>query len=196
MSIRIPPGFAEVWMSFNLSTDPELMYTSIGVDLANGVGADQASADSLLTAMKSAIDDLVASVYSLGPGHVIFGNDGGDIRVDGSIASTAGLAATGPLPQNTAWLLTKNTALGGRRNRGRLYIPGVSNNLVGANGVLTTAAIAVGNTAGTNLLNNLLATAEAEGVVLFHNSAPATPTPITSIKCQSRVATQRRRMRP
>lgn len=196
MSARIPPGFAEIWTQLNVVGDQEAMYFSLGVDLAVGVSATQSAADTLINAVRNAIDNIVSNLYTLGPGHVIFGNDGGDVRIDGSSAPVAGAAAGEPLPQNCAVLFRKNTAAGGRRNRGRFYVPGPPEASVDKAGLLSGAYMTTCQAAGTAILNDVTGTAEAEGLVLFHDTAPFTPTAITALEPQSRIATQRRRLRP
>lgn len=196
MSARIPPGFAEAWMQFNVTGDPENMYTALGLDLAVGVTATQAAADAILAAMQGAIDNAVGNDYTIGPGHVIFGQDGGDIRIDGSTAPVAGLGVGPSLPNNCAWLLRKLTASGGRRGRGRMYIPGCIESGVGASGGVGGAAFTVLQAVGTNLISALEALAEVEDVVLLHDTAPFDPTDITAIEPSTKIATQRRRLRP
>jgi hypothetical protein len=196
VSARIPPGFAEVWTQLNVSGDQEAMYFSLGVDLAVGVGATQTAADNLLIAVRDAIDNVVSNLYTLGPGHVLFGQDGGDIRIDGTTAPVAGVGAGEPLPPNCAVLYRKNTTAGGRRGRGRFFVPGAPESSVDKVGTLLGSYMVIAQAAGVNIINNVTATAEAEGLVLFHDTAPFTPTPITALEPQSRLATQRRRLRP
>lgn len=196
MSARIPPSFGELWFQFNVGGDPEPMYCALGVDLAAGVVPNQGEADTMLSTGIAALNDIVNDDYGLGPGHVIYGNDGGDIRIDSSITQVAGARTGTPVPQNTAFLVRKLTGSGGRRNRGRMYIPGVTNTDVTAIGGCTSGILTIAAATCTALQANLVALGTIDGLVLFHETAPFTPTPITSLEIQPRVATQRRRMRP
>jgi len=195
MSARIPPGFAEVWTQYVLSTDPEPMYTSLGVDLAVGVGATQTDADALLGAVRTSIVALITNNYVLGPGHVIFGQDGGDIRIDGSLANLTGTGTGSASSQNTALLVRKLTALGGRRNRGRLFMPGINEANVDPNGQITAGTFGGYVTGWNNVRTAIIALAQADDVVVFHDTAPFTPTVVTALTAQQTVATQRRRLR-
>lgn len=98
------------------------------------------------------------------------------------------------LPQNCAYLIKKITGVGGRRNRGRMYVPGVPENVVDAAGNLLAAEIdAIQGMLGTWFTALQAITALGDPVILHNNSS--TPTPITSFQCDPRIATQRRRMR-
>jgi hypothetical protein len=196
LSARIPPGFAELWLAWSTSGDAEQMFTSIGLDLATGVTPSQTNTDALTAIARSALDDICSADYQVGGGHIIWGQDGSDIRIDSANNLVTGLTAGSALPPNCAYLVRKLTDLGGRRARGRMFIPGVPEGTVGANGVLTGAGLTAVNTAVLALLTNLEGNAAVEGLVLFHDTAPFTPTPITSLEAQSKIATQRRRMRP
>lgn len=196
MSARIPPGFAEVWMQFTTPLDPEPMYSAFGIDLASGVPMDQAEATSILGWSDLSVAPTIGAEYFCGPGHVIAGQDGGDVRYDGTHAAIPGTNSGNSCPNNTAFLVRKVTAQGGRRGRGRMYWPGVPEGDVGPTGVLTSGALNDLGTACNLLKSNLEALLSVDGLVLFHETAPFTPTPITDLLHMPRVATQRRRMRP
>lgn len=196
MSARIPPGFAEVWIQFTVALDAEPMYSAIGVDLSVGTVVDTAAADGMLDAAKAALAPMVSSTYNIGPGFVISGQDGGDLRVDGTTAASAGTHAGAPLPNNCAILFKKVTASGGRRFRGRMFIPGVAETSVGETGILAPALVTIANTAALALRTNLVALSTVDSLQLLHADAAVPPTLITTLTAQTRIATQRRRMRP
>jgi hypothetical protein len=118
-------------------------------------------------------------------------------RVD---PSTGGRASTNLLTQNTTWLITKRSASGGKRNRGRWFFPGVPDVSVNDVGVLNVNEVTDWNTALFAYLQTVLAAATIEGLYILHSQGtggggPLAPTAITSLTCDSRVATQRKRMR-
>lgn len=196
MSNRVPVGCLEAWCQFTLSTDPEPMYTSLGIELViPAPGPNQTDTDAILNIMIDRFKAMVANDYTVGPGHCVWGNIGGDTRIDGSMAGEVGTNGTEPLPQNSAILIRKSTGQGGRRAQGRLYVPGLDNTDVAANGSLTAAAQAALQTQADGLLTDLNALAVVDNVVLLHNSAPFDPSPILSLTVQKFLATQRRRMR-
>jgi hypothetical protein len=196
MSARIPPNFAEVWTQFNVTGDNENMYVALGVDLAVGVAANQTDTDVLLAAALGALRPMVSSDYTLGPGHVIWGQDGGDIRIDGTASPAAGTSSAGGAAPNCAVLVRKLTAAGGRRGRGRMYVPGPPDGSVNPNGDLSTAYKTTCTTQVNALLSNMVALVQVDACVLFHDTSPFTPTTITSLEVQNKIATQRRRLRP
>lgn len=196
MSAKIPPGFAEIWIQFNLAADPEPMFCALGVDLAPGTVPNQAEADAMLSSVSLNVRPIVSSDATVLPGHVIYGNDGGDIRVNGTGNATAGTGAAAALPNNCAVLLHKRTAAGGRRGRGRMYVPSPAESSVGSTGNLVAAFVTTCNAAAAAMRSDLIGLPTIDDVVLLHDSAPFTPTVITALEPAARIATQRRRLRP
>lgn len=111
------------------------------------------------------------------------------------IDAVRGTSSNGALPPNCAVLITKNTAAGGRRNKGRLYAPPTipGENLVDPVGNLFPSDLP----AVQGTYDVLFAGFATAGLtpVLFHQSGDQEPTEITSLLVNSRLATQRRRMR-
>src|SRR3954449_10624373 len=103
-----------------------------------------------------------------------------------------------PCTGNIAFIMRKLTGFPGRKNRGRLYLPGVSEQDVDHNGMVQQSKL-------TELQNNLnnwtIAFQGAHtSVQLFHNMPEGgnpvnyAPTPLTDLRWESQVGTQRRRM--
>lgn len=107
----------------------------------------------------------------------------------------SGSAAGLGLVPNTALLIKKNTASGGRRNRGRMYVPPVwpPETKVDGNGVIDSGEV----TTLQNQYNSAFADLVTNNCppMLFHSEAPFTATAITGFTVQSLMATQRRRLR-
>lgn len=106
-----------------------------------------------------------------------------------------GTIAQNGVPPNCAMLVNKQTALGGRKNRGRIFFPPITflASSVDDAGFVATAQVSnfqtklnLWHTEMTNL--NLVP-------VLLHSSPADEPTPISSFLLQTQLATQRRRMR-
>lgn len=97
-----------------------------------------------------------------------------------------------PEPPQVAYLMKKRTALGGRLNRGRFYLPGVQTSHVDLDGSVDGGQL--GNlTAAALVLLLGLADADMNMVVLHGGSS--TPTVVTQLLADPFVATQRRRLR-
>lgn len=196
MSARIPPGFAEMWAQFNVPGDPEPMFISCGFDVAAGETPTLAITNSIMAIWDTNFDNVLSSSYTVGPGHIVWGNDGGDIRIDATNTPQQGDIATVASPQNAAILCRKLTAAGGRRGRGRFYVPGIPRDKVNEIGTIDGTHLSNFNSALDDIFSTLIAHAVVDALVLFHESAPHTPTAITDLVAVSPLATQRRRLRP
>jgi hypothetical protein len=133
--------------------------------------------------------------YSLEACIASFGTIDGDV-VGEFHDHEQGTVSDSPITSNCALLVKKNTALGGRRNRGRFYAPPtfLNEGAVDASGNIAAGPLATLQTLWTNLFNEL-ATADLEPQ-LFHQGAGApVPTPIVAFTVDPMIATQRRRMR-
>lgn len=107
---------------------------------------------------------------------------------------TVGTQSLDSIPANCAVLIKKNTAAGGRRNRGRMYLPAVA--LQGSD-VLPSGFLASGEAAARQTQFDGAITALAAFSilpVLFHSDG-GTPTAISSFSVEAQLGTQRRRMR-
>lgn len=111
------------------------------------------------------------------------------------IAPVVGTLVDTAMPPNTAILVRKLVSAGGRRNRGRFYLPPVypGEGNVDSGGNIIAGSVTNMNTWYTKLFTNLVAVNLKP--VLFHSEAPFTPSVITGFSVQSVVATQRRRLR-
>jgi hypothetical protein len=108
------------------------------------------------------------------------------------ITATSGSATS--LPTNCAFLVHKNTTESGRQGKGRMYLPAFP---LGEADVNNTGTITANFSAVQTRLDNFydyLTTTESLEVRLFHTT-PRASTPIDSFSLDTRIATQRRRMR-
>jgi|SRR6185312_11470062 len=172
------------------------MLVAIGIDLAAGSSGTQALTNTILDAGTNRLKEMVSSSYTVDGAFVIYGNDGGDLRFDGTTAPVAGLRNPNAFPNNCAFLLHKVTGSGGRRGRGRMYVPGCAEGDIDNLGVLGSTIKAVLDASATNFLSDLVTLADVDACVLLHQSSPFTPTIITGLTVDTRIATQRRRLRP
>lgn len=193
--MSVPIGFVDAWVRYRLTGDTEPMFTHLGYRV-DTPPFGQAEADALILEMQAALDGTATSSYTLDGGYVLVGNDGGDLRYD-VITSRPGALGGSAIVQNTALLVRKNTGLGGRRNRGRMFLPGTPATFVSPTGVITASHVTAAQTA-VNLLMSpaLFSAANVDAAVLFHETPPFTPSVITSLDVQPLAATQRRRLRP
>jgi hypothetical protein len=98
-------------------------------------------------------------------------------------------------PPQTAMLIRKNTALGGRAGRGRMYQPGVPEAFVNGAGELTGTTATIITALYADFLT-ILGGSDIPMVLLHAEGSPiTTPTTVTSLEVDARCATQRRRNR-
>jgi hypothetical protein len=118
---------------------------------------------------------------------------------DGPMAEVAAQLQGGSddpsVPPNVAVLVKKNTAMGGRMNQGRLYIPGCPESWVDFGGKLIPNGVTGYQVACDKLLDEL--TDLEVPMMLLHGTEHEGwfPLAVTSLSVQSTVATQRRRLR-
>jgi hypothetical protein len=118
----------------------------------------------------------------------------GPIVTENTTLAGVGATSLEAVPVNCAVLVRKNTASGGRRNRGRLYMPPawISEGNIGPSGtILSTFVTAVQVRANTTRAR--LVTSGQAPMVLHSDGAAGTL--ITNFSVDGRLATQRRRMR-
>lgn len=203
MGLIIPPGFAEIAMEIVNAGDPDPWYVTWGVDTdaADGdiVGVGLASIgsfdDSWLVQLSN--DSRVTGCF------VTLGQDGAPIRQFVSNPATGqGTNSTAKLPQNCALLVRKNTGIGGRRSRGRFFLPGiVSEANVDNVGRISGGAMTEYQSAADTqlvLLADPVGAPPSTPMVVLHssgNSAIIDPTPVVSLSVDSVISTQRRRLR-
>ena len=187
----IPAGFAQVNLIFTGAAVPTGAQVTFGVDPeASQTPADVALivetaliASGILANLSTALA-VTAILVKFGPNET-----GPSIERATNLPGTSASAVEAP---NTAVLVHKLTAFGGRRGRGRNYWPGIGEGAVDSSGALlpqVRADLETDMEAFRNELADLLAP-----MVLLHSDATA-PYGVDSLSVDARVATQRRRLR-
>lgn len=106
-----------------------------------------------------------------------------------------GLASGETVAPNTAALVKKGTALGGRQGRGRMYIPGIPENEVTGAGTLDGTFLDALQASVEFWMTELAGDGMNPALLRGPNSPALPPEEITSFSVDSKVATQRRRLR-
>jgi hypothetical protein len=194
----IPPGFAHCRVLFEADGKLNPVITTFGVRLTAGVTNPVTVATGVLTAWTASFPaaDLDSNWAVTGCG-VTLGSDGGDGPSGEFLQRTAGSRAGEAATINFCPLVRKNTSLGGRRNRGRMFLPAgyLLESEVSELGVLAAAAITRVQGNATDFLTAIEAGANTDAMVILHEAAPSTPTLVDSLSVQTLGATQRKRMR-
>lgn len=127
--------------------------------------------------------------------HVAQGTPTGDLLGEANTSVTGTVVDSSP-PSNCSVLVSKQTALGGRKYRGRMFLPPCHLNegaVDAAGNILTSPLGVIQGYINTTL--GALVVANWQPVLFHQGTSPPDPTPITALTAQSLIATQRRRMR-
>lgn len=194
MGIVIPAGFAQASFGGTVAGDAEQMFITLGLDLS--APADQAMANDLYDAWTDALQGDTSSDFTFEICQLKEGPTATGPTFDSAGPPLPGAVGVAMVPCNTALLVRKNTALGGRKGRGRMYSVGqVMVDNIGGAGILSPTVVATLDADFFSFLGAVQGVTGVSGAVLLHSDA-TTPTPILGLNPQSRVATQRRRLRP
>lgn len=203
MALQIPPGFASVSVEMKHDNDPDPWAVTFGVD--RGASTDPPSVDAFLIGsnFSAAFGSLISTATVVTGVDMRVGQDGGDpLVVRANLPMGRGLSSTPKLPQNCAALVSKFTALGGRKGRGRFFMPAVlTETQVGDTGGIIEPLYGNLTVAVTNFFESQRdgdAVAPPLPLVLLHNALVVDtppPTLITSLQVSQTISTQRRRLR-
>jgi hypothetical protein len=142
------------------------------------------------------LNSVMDSTSTLSRIRVSLGTDGGADLVADTAWSDAGGATGSMLPPNCAVLVHKRTARGGRRGRGRFFLPwAIIETAVDEVGIITPANVTTIQTAMNTFRSTLIS--NSIPMVLLHDpgkTATGPPDPVTSMTVDRLISTQRRRL--
>lgn len=192
----IPVGYGQVNFIYTGANVPNGAQWTLGIDL-DGFPGDPATAADVIAVNYDEADiesviatfvDLVGILVKYGPTET-----GPSALKSFSVPSDGGASTENP---STSTLIRKQTALGGRRGRGRFYLPTPPvGGLVGGGNLNSTFQTQVQDRFD-DFYDKMVADS-LQPVVLHGAGQTATPvpTPITSFVVDSRIGNQRRRNR-
>jgi hypothetical protein len=114
------------------------------------------------------------------------------LQAQNSGINTPGTSAAAQLPDQCALVVSLLTGIPGRTKRGRLYLPPMSAGLMNGNGQLSSATCTTVAAAMAAFFNGIRTSANGAQPVVASATA-GTKTPLTSVRVDSIVDTQRRR---
>lgn len=188
----IPVDYAQVNLQWTWTASAQKAEVAFGVQLVDPSDTPEDVANHVQNAYTvNTMASLQVAKLSLTNIHVKFGpNDvGAAFDLPSSIVGTA--AGEGLAP-NSALLITKNTAFGGRKGRGRMYWPGIQDGTIDDYGLVTVASFASYQTKFTAFLSSLVGSNIP--MVVLHGTNPPLPYLVTSLAVQHLMGTQRRRL--
>lgn len=196
MSVTIPVGAGLAAFHFACAGKADDVITTCGY--TPGDGSDpSATANTIYNAFTGATAPFQAAWINTG--YSFLGVSVTEMTGTGPVVgqhfdTIVGTLSGDPMPVNCAVLLRKNTSLGGRKGRGRMYLPPC---FFGESGV-DPAGVIAGVLLGPLSARFNAANGQLIGVGIFlsllHEDGSAA-TPINGFSAQSVIATQRRRLR-
>lgn len=193
----IPMGYGHFSLIFSLSGDPEPIMMTFGGKVNPDEFSDYSGiCDQLMQTYADNIKAHICNVYTLTRVDGAFGPAPSSIVASSTLAPIAMGKAQNPIPQNTAVLVRKNTLSGGRRNKGRFYQPGIDRQAVSGTGVFAAGdAAALATDFNDWRVAMALLAPLWEGFYVLHNDEALPPTRIENFGVDTKIATQRRRLR-
>lgn len=203
MARVIPPGFAEISQELRLSGYPRSAYVTYGIAIKGTQGASMGLAEQAYNAFYAGMGNYMDSHVTFGRCRAVIGQDGGDPLLDEYDGGENGGSSRESPPPAIAVLINKNTGVGGRRNRGRMFMPWYApEGSISEAGTMTTGVLGSIRSSANIMLANLTGTADdinppewdlLDGMVILHGPLLGPPTPVTSLTVSATVSTQRRR---
>lgn len=187
----IPAGYSQVNLRFTGVYLPNGAEMVFGVDNTVGATPDAIALDVENAWVTADMDANQTDGVTLSSILVKNGPNSTGPSAERGVSSTGDKTTPGWGPQ-VSFLIRKSTALGGRRGRGRMYMPGGAEADINGAGQIEAATLTALQTDCTAFLNALLA-ADCP-MVLLHSDA-TTPTLVTALTVDATAATQRRRLR-
>jgi hypothetical protein len=192
----VPPGYGDVSIKLGHAGQNRPAYITFGVDPTSTNPDIVALA--IATAFKGAgsLAGKFSSSVVIGPTYVRLGQDGGEALVGVDDTTTVGVLGSATPPSNVAVLVHKRTARGGRRGRGRMFMPW----WIGEADVDNTGNIINATITTLNTCLDVFRTALSSGsnpMVILHDEGKTVmgaPDVVTNMFVDRTVATQRRRL--
>lgn len=191
----IPPDGAAVTVPIRHSSVTRRSVITFGCDNLTGSNDPDAVASIIQGAIDNAggLASIVDNGCTLGPVEIRLGQVGADPLLGFASTTFLGTRSQSSVSPNVALLVKKRSALGGRMNRGRMFIPwAVREDQLDEGGIIAAADV----TTAQNAMNTMLADLTAANVPMhiFHQTALVLAPAVTALIVDPLVATQRRRL--
>ncbi len=205
MSVQIPTGYGSLAFILSAPAGTQPFIFTMGVDLSEVGGDYLGAANQAHAAWQANLQNETSVDITLDRVLLTVGQDGGENpSVSSDLDPSNGDRSGGNEPIALSVIVNKQTALLGRRGRGRMFIPGLLDaNDVDLTGIIAPARIAELTAALETFANELTAGVPAGPppvdmpAVLLHDGAldGMDPTPLTGLVVNPKVGVLRRRLR-
>jgi hypothetical protein len=192
----IPAGFLQVQLDLFTGVSTRKSNTAIGY--AHTSTPAQSTSELALQTVWSLLRPQMSTAVACTGGRVTWGTFSGPLTFEvgiGAVPPNGLLTGSVSSPQ-VSFLVKKATALSGRANRGRMYIPGVIETDVDDQGKVLPARITAMNAVLLDIqdLTDDTSGAITTSVLLHEAGVTPPPTTITSLLLSNIVSTQKRRL--
>lgn len=191
----IPIGFIEATAKFTIANSPNTAQVVTGHENVGSLSA-AAAAQVLyedIWGAATGFRSVMTNEITLTQVEVRSKIDAGDPTVAAFSGTLLGLQGGVAVPAQVTYLVQKISGFAGRRNRGRMYIPGAPETTVNSGGFLTGTQTGLLATAAANFFT--ACNTEGLPLVILHTEPPDTATDVVLLAASNKVATQRRRVR-
>lgn len=195
MAVTIPPGYAQASVEHWLTGYNRPAVTTWGVKIqgtpaAGAAGLAQIFQDHYITAFMPRTDSNVRIRST----RMVIGQDGGEPLVGVADNGATGSSSRSSTAPALALMATKNTGLGGRRNRGRVYFPwAVSDDSVAENGAVSEGTLTAWNGSLEEFWDLLDQSTLFDGLYVLHGPGLGAPTEVTGLQANPTIRTQKQR---
>jgi hypothetical protein len=190
----IPPGYANLSFEATSTVTGQEAMTAIGVQLE---AADPGTVLSgAADAWISNFSPIISEVWSSGKVVITIGTSDPSAPIVGELNFDPwGGVTLDCCPPNVSTLIRKQTLAGGRKGRGRMFLPSPAEDGIDDAGLFSTSQHADNQTRATDFLADVGDIEGVSGVFLFHTDPLDDPSEIVGLTAMQMVATQRRRLR-
>jgi len=191
----LPIGFIHCTLTIRQASITRAMLITCAAEI-DTPPFDQGNANTLYDDLADALEAVYDPDWTIPQMVTLVGQDGDPGRFVSSGTHVGTRGALNEPPPQVAYILQKRTALSGRRNRGRMYLPASNEANITSTGRLAAGEVTILNGCAGAMYTALANPAgnNTAGPVLLHSEAPSTPTLVTEFEASDVVATQRRRL--
>jgi len=190
----IPVDYAQANFRFTGSALPYGAEMTLGLNIELIPGSLSDLATSLATFFNTNIMPEIDSEVSFSSVYVKAGPNTTGASAEAAGGGAGAVAGT-TSPPNCCALIRKVTPIGGRQGRGRMYMPGLSDGNVLDNGVIGSGVVTSLQGHWDDFFDDLVAYPCPPALLHAPGSPTAAPILLTGFQVDSRIATQRRRLR-
>lgn len=194
--MAIQPGLAEVSVQIRHTLLSRPAFITFGVDPTSTDPVSVAASVDLALNAAGSLTSRLDNNCTIGPITARLGQDGGEALVGISALTAVGGSGGSSVPPNVAVLVHKRSARGGRRGRGRMYLPWWAQIAdVDEKGSIASGTISFMQTCMNTFLSQL--TTRNVPMYILHEPGRTTPGAsdlVTNLTVDPVVATQRRRL--